>query len=111
MPLRRLKVMKMTENMKIMAARLDKESLEYLNKLGSMLKIDKSSLVRQLIHKGIEEDKKERAIELYSKGKLTLEGASKFAGIYIGDFMELMREKGIESNVTLEMVKKSKPFN
>ncbi len=97
----------MTENMKIMATRLDKDSLEYLNKLSSILKLDKSSLIRQLIHRGIEEDKKERAIDLYSKGKLTLEGASKFAGIYIGDFMELMKEKGLESNLTLEMVKKA----
>lgn len=26
--------------------------------------------------------------------------------MYIGEFLELMRERGIESNVTLEMVKK-----
>ena len=111
MLLKNSKVIIMAENMKIMATRLDKESLEYLNKLSSMLKLDKSSLVRQLVHRGIEEDKKERALELYSKGKLTLEGASKFSGMYIGDFMELMREKGIENNITLEMVKKSTPLN
>ena len=98
----------MAENMKIMATRLDKESLNYLDKLSSMLKLDKSSLIRQLIHRGIEEDKKERALELYIKGKLTLEGASKFAGMYIGDFMDLMKEKGIESNLTLDAVKKAK---
>lgn len=103
--------MVMTENMKIMAARLDKGSMAYLNKLSSMLKLDKSSLVRQLIHRGIEEDRKERALELYGQGKLTLEGASKFAGVYIGDFMELMKEKGIESKLTLEMVKKAKPLS
>ncbi len=96
----------MAENMKILATRLDKESLDYLNRLSSLLKLDKSSLVRQLIHRGIAEDKKERALELYRAGKLTLEGASKFSGIYIGDFLELMRERGIESNLSLDVVKR-----
>ena len=49
-----------------------------------------------------QEDKKEKALELYIKGKFSLEQAAKFADIYIGEFYELMRAKGIESNLTLE---------
>ena len=49
-----------------------------------------------------QEDKKEKALELYIKGKLSLEQAAKFADIHIGEFYELMRAKGIESNLTLE---------
>ncbi|MBI2574872.1 UPF0175 family protein [Candidatus Woesearchaeota archaeon] len=50
--------------------------------------------------------RKERALEMYAKGRLSLEGAAKFAGLYIGDFLDLMREKGVESNITLEMFMK-----
>ena len=49
-----------------------------------------------------QEDKKEKALELYIKGKFSLEQAAKFADIYIGEFYELMSAKGIESNLTLE---------
>jgi len=36
------------------------------------------------------------------KGKLSLEQAAKFADMFIGNFFELMRQKGIESNLTME---------
>lgn len=97
----------MAERMKILAMRLDKESIEYVNKISSLVKSDKSTIMRQILQRGIEEDRKERALEMYSKGKLSLEGAARFAGIYIGEFLDLMRERGIESNVTLEMFMKS----
>lgn len=47
-------------------------------------------------------NKMEKALELYIKGKFSIEQAAKFADMYIGEFFELMRAKGIESNLTLE---------
>ena len=67
-----------------------------------MFNLDKSTAFRNILQKGIQEDKKERALELYIKGKFFIEQAAKFADVYIGDFFDLMREKGIESNLTLE---------
>ena len=67
-----------------------------------MFNLDKSTAFRNILQKGIQEDKKERALELYIKGKFSIEQAAKFADVYIGDFFDLMREKGIESNLTLE---------
>lgn len=46
--------------------------------------------------------KKESAVELYGRGELSLEGAAKFADLYIGEFLELLREKGIELNVNVK---------
>ena len=34
------------------------------------------------------EDKKENAVELYREGELSLEGAAKFADLYIEEFLE-----------------------
>lgn len=53
------------------------------------------------------QNKKERALELYIKGKFSIGQAARFADMYIGDFFELMRQKGIESNLTLEDFKDS----
>ena len=100
----------MAENMKVIALRLDKESADYLNKVTSFLKADKSTVIREILHTGIEEDRKQRAIEMYKKNKASLSEAAKFAQMYIGDFMELLSEKGVENNLTLEMVKKSTPL-
>jgi|SRR3989338_8040002 len=83
-------------------ARLNKESLQYINKFSKISNLDKSTAIRIILQKGIENDKKEKAIELYMNGKLSLEGAARFAEMYMGDFLELMREKGVESNLTMK---------
>ena len=83
-------------------ARLGSESLEYIKKVSEIFKLDKSTAFRDVLQKGIQEDKKERALELYIQGKFSIGQAAKFADMYIGDFYELMRQKGIESNLTLE---------
>ena len=82
--------------------RLGSESLEYIRKVSKMFKLDKSAAFRNILQKGIQEDKKEKALELYITGKFSLGQAAKFADMYIGDFYDLMRQKGIESNLTLE---------
>ena len=82
-------------------ARLNKEAIDYIDKFSSLFHVDKSTAFRMVLEKGIQEDKKEKALELYIGGKLTLEGAARFADMYIGDFLEFMKEKGIESNLTI----------
>lgn len=83
-------------------ARLGVESLEYIKKVSKMFKLDKSSALRNILQKGIQEDKKENALDFYIKGKFSIEQAARFADMHIGEFFELMRIKGIESNVNLE---------
>ena len=83
-------------------ARLGSDSLEYIKKMSKIFNLDKSTAFRSILQKGIQEDKKERALELYVKGKFSIGQAAKFADMYIGDFYDLMRQKGIESNLTLE---------
>lgn len=83
-------------------ARLGEESLEYIKKISKMFNLDKSTAFRNILQKGIQEDKKEKALELYLKGNFSIEQAAKFAGIYIGEFYDLMRHKGVESNLTLD---------
>ena len=83
-------------------ARLGSESLEYIKKVSNMFRLDKSTAFRNILQKGIQEDKKEKALELYIKGNFSIGQAAKFADMYIGDFYDLMRQKGIESNLTFE---------
>jgi len=41
-----------------------------------------------------------------SKGKLSIGAASKFAGVYIGEFFDLLKERGINLKLTVEDYKK-----
>ncbi len=88
-------------------ARLSIDSLEYIKKVSRIFNLDKSTAFRDILKKGIQEDKKEKALNLYIEGKFSIEQAAKFADMYIGDFFELMRQKGIESNLTLEDLNES----
>ena len=90
----------------LISTRIDKDSLGYVDKVTRQSHLDRSTVMRQLLKKGIEEDKKERAVDLYSKGKLSIGGASKFAGVYIGEFFDLLRERGITLKLTVEDYKK-----
>jgi len=82
--------------------RLGLESVEYIKNISKMFSLDKSTAFRDILRKGIKEDKKEKALEFYIKGKFSIEQAARFADMYIGEFFELMRQKGIESNLTIE---------
>ncbi len=93
---------KTEETLVTVSTRMDKGSLHYVEKVSRTFHIDKSTAVRKLLQRGIEEDKKESAVELYRKGELSLGGAAKFADLYVGEFLELLREKGVELNVTTE---------
>jgi len=83
-------------------ARLGVENLEYIKNVSKMFNLDKSTAFREILKKGIQEDKKEKALELYINGKFSIEQAAKFAGLYLGEFLDLMRSKGVESNLTME---------
>jgi hypothetical protein len=98
----------MTERLKTVGVRLEVNMLNYVKEISKLLHLDKSSALRMLLREGITVDRKERALDLYTSGKLSLEGAAKFANLYIGDFLDLMQERGIESQVSLDMVKKGK---
>lgn len=94
------------EKLKTVGVRLGVNTLDYVEEITKLLHLDKSSTLRMLLKEGIAADRKKRALDLYSSGKLSLEKAAKFADLYIGDFLDLMHKRGVESRITLEMVKK-----
>ena len=84
------------------STRMEQENITYVDKIAKISNLDRSTAIRLLFQKGIEEDRKERAVDLYFKGKLSVESASRFCNLHIGEFLELLKEKGIELNVTSE---------
>jgi predicted HTH domain antitoxin len=85
--------------MEIVSIRLKK--LKELDFFGRLLNENRSELIRNLV----EEGKKLRAIKLYKNKKISLGLASRFAGMSISEFMDMLEEYNVKLNLTLEDAK------
>ena len=80
--------------------RLGQDTLDYIKKISKMLDIDQSAAFRHILQRGMEEDKREKALQMYIKGKFSIGQAARFADLTVGEFFEQMRAKGVESNLS-----------
>ena len=71
---------------------LEKEILEIIKKE----KIDKATVVRNLLETGITEWRKQTAIELLQKGKATFAKAADIAKLSLWEFADLVKQRNIE---------------
>ena len=81
---------------------LPTELLKEVAELGRMTGEDKSTIIRRLLTKGLEEAKIDMAIELYSKGKASLGRASKVGGISTWRLLDELRNRRIALRYTIE---------
>ncbi len=71
---------------------LDKEISEIIKKE----KIDKATVVRNLLETGITEWRKQTAIELLGKGKATFAEAADIAKLSLWEFADLLKQCNVE---------------
>jgi len=71
---------------------LEKEILEIVKKE----KLDKATVVRNLLETGIMEWRKQTAIELLQKGKATFAKAADIAKLSLWEFADLVKQRNIE---------------
>ena len=77
-----------------------------IKKLMEFEKADKSSIVRRVMERGINEELKKFALTLYVERKVSLAKAAEIAEISIRDMLDLIKEKGISLNITVEDLRK-----
>ncbi len=77
-----------------------------IKKLMEFEKADKSSIVRRALEKGLNEELKRLALSLYIDRKVSLAKAAEIAEISIRDLIELIKERGISLNLTVEDLRK-----
>ena len=92
--------------MKIMSERLSvvipKELHNELEELQKIMRIDKSTLIRLLLNKSVQELRIGHAIEEYKKGKITFGKASELAGLNIWEWIDEVHKQGVQSTFSLE---------
>jgi len=77
-----------------------------IKKLMEFEKVDKSSIVRRALEKGLNEELKRLALSLYIERKVSLAKAAEIAEISIRDMIELIKERGVSLNITVEDLRK-----
>lgn len=88
---------------KITSFRLKQEELVFLDKFAKEEHESKGQILRELLVNG----RIMTAIIMYKKNKISIGRASEMAGVNISEFMNILSEFGISSNVTLEDYKES----
>ncbi len=91
---------------KYVGFRISKNFVAELDELGRIEKKSKSAVIREVFEVGIEEKRKELALELYKKEKASLERAARLAKLSLPDFIDFIESKKVPRDVDVENIKK-----
>jgi predicted HTH domain antitoxin len=84
---------------KTVSTRLDPEELELLDVLGDLSGLDRASLIKVLLRRGMQELRLEQAVAAYRKERVTLSRAAELSGLSLWDFLARMDEEGLHYDV------------
>ncbi len=82
--------------------RVGRENLLEISWLSRQEKRKKSDILRDILNRGIKEKKLQMALERYRNNEATAAKAAKIAGIPLSRFLDILFEKKIEFNYSLE---------
>ena len=82
--------------------RLDKEFLKKIEKLSKEEVLDRSSTIRKLVHVGYQNIIKNKAMQEYTRGKITISEAADMAEITIWEMEQYLVEQGYKSSYSID---------
>jgi predicted HTH domain antitoxin len=82
--------------LKPLAVRIPAEVEEEINEIVEQEKLDKATVVRNLLEAGISEWRKQMALELLQKGKVTFAKAAETAKLSLWEFADLVKQYKVE---------------
>ncbi len=89
----------------LISTRIEKNVSEEINKLAKQKNVGKTIVLRNIIMKGLADEKLELSLNLYKKGKVTLWKAAEIAQINIWKFIEEIKKERIAIKYSLEDAK------
>lgn len=78
------------------SVRIDKSELKEINEISKLEKKTKSSVLREVLEKGIKEKKLEMALEKFRKNEISIGKAARIAEMPLTQFMDVLVEKKID---------------
>ena len=84
------------------SARLPDEEAEELERVAEMLGEDKSSVIRKALSEGLRDLRIRRAVERYQTGEVSVKQAARIAGVSLGEWLEIARDRNLTAQLTPE---------
>ena len=84
-----------------LTVRSKKDIVKELDHLAKIKGVDRSQILRELIHRGLEEEKLWTAVDLYKRGE-TMEYAANLTHVNLWDLIEFMHKHNITQNFDSE---------
>lgn len=88
--------------MKTVTTRLPEDDAEALAELEEELSADRSEVLRRLIRQGLDDWRRETALEGLREHELTLRKAAELAGVSYVEMLTLAAEEGIDVGYTVD---------
>ncbi len=85
-------------NLKNISVRLEEKTLKKIDLLSKLETLDKSIILRRAIDLGIKQISTEVAIKGFSEDSLSYSEGAKLSDMYVGDFMVLLAQRGVQVN-------------
>ncbi|TFF89461.1 MAG: hypothetical protein EU549_00540 [Promethearchaeota archaeon] len=89
-----------------LSVRMKRETINELDRIAELLGVDRATIVRKIIDKGIDQQKIEVAVDLYQKGE-TLERAIDISGASLWDLFDELKKRGITSKFDIDREKET----
>ena len=89
---------------KTISIRIPLEEYEELKRLSNDSGVGRSTVLRDILDRGIRDKKLDLAIEKYRKREVTLWKAAKMAGLPLTKFLEILSDEGLEYHYNIEEV-------
>ncbi len=88
-----------------MISQLPDDMDKNIEEIAKIEKLDKSSVIKRFLNKGIVQWKEEFALKMYQEGKFSLGKAAQGASMTIWTFLDKLAEKRISLNYSIEDLK------
>ncbi|MGF3573596.1 MAG: UPF0175 family protein [Candidatus Bathyarchaeia archaeon] len=82
--------------LKPLAVRIPEEIEKEIQEVAEREKLDKATVVRTLLEMGIDEWRKQTALELLREGKVTFAKAAEIAKLSLWEFADLVKQHNVE---------------
>ena len=81
---------------------MEEDELRQLERMAESSDLDRATLVRSLLRRGMREMRMERAVEAYRAQAITLSRAAEMAGVGVWDFLAGMGDRDLELHYGVE---------
>jgi predicted HTH domain antitoxin len=82
--------------MKVITLRIPQDVLEKIDEIARRENKERSEVVREILKIGLKDKLVEDALKMYREGKVSMWKASKMAGVSLWEFIEILKDRGVE---------------